>query len=86
MLTGLKPRLTGGKLRSGPVELHFMQTGTALPKDIQRDNFPIITTQTKKTISGFESEEYFKELNSRVLGNTVLFTDVISSTMPLVNA
>ncbi|XP_071956802.1 biotin--protein ligase-like [Antedon mediterranea] len=79
-LNTVKGRLKEGCLHSRLSTLQFVDT-FLLDKEIDSECIPVITTHPKAV--NFDMEAYQNHLHTKVLGNVVLYSEVIPTTMTL---
>lgn len=86
LLQSVQQRLDKDQLlRSGDVSLKFMNAaGFALlnNKEFKSESLPAVTNPSEP-VTGFNFAEYSKYLQTEVLGQVVLYSDVVTSTMSL---
>ena len=86
LLKSALPRLQDGVLRSRKISLHFVDdasllvTGTSPGKAI-----PLLTSPNSDVACAFNAAEYASWLNTKVLGQVVMYTDVAETTMTLID-
>lgn len=82
-INGLASRLKSGFLKSTSVSLQFfprlMSEVTVTPSVL-----PVVTDKMEN-LKYFNIDEYWDNLTTAKLGNVVLYTDVVPSTMPLLD-
>jgi hypothetical protein len=74
----IEKRLTGKKLKSTSMTLKFLpseEKNIAVTEDVM----PVIVNGNRKI--NFNESVYWKNLSTKRLGNTVFYTEVISTTM-----
>ncbi|RUS86739.1 hypothetical protein EGW08_005529 [Elysia chlorotica] len=72
-------------LQSNTMSLKFLENFEA-PTPVSSDLLPVITADggvDQRWLEGFAERDYWRHLETTKLGQIVLYTDVISSTMPL---
>lgn len=83
LINGLASRLKSGFLKSTSVSLQFfprlMSEVTVTPSVL-----PVVTDKMEN-LKYFNIDEYWDNLTTAKLGNVVLYTDVVPSTMPLLD-
>lgn len=52
---------------------------------VESNLLPVITEKTEPVCVNFNQARYFENLGSRVLGNTVIYADVVPTTMTLLD-
>ena len=79
-LDSLQPRLTDGMLRARHMTLHFLANANHTQHNLTTT---YLCVETKPTLKGhqFDFEVYKACLKTQVLGNTIIYADVLSSTM-----
>jgi len=81
LLSSVAPRLQDGRLISRDLTLHFIADEHSNSSSITPTYIPVLTSS--QTSVGFDTVTYFKHRSAAVLGNTVLYADVITTTMTL---
>ena len=85
LLESIQPRLQGGRLRSGEVTLCFVTDSKDIDtRDIETTsaNVPVVTSPNPGDYH-FNLEQYEKNLQTEVLGQVILYADVVTSTMTM---
>jgi hypothetical protein len=67
------------------MKLKFIENTQAMNTEITPDLVPVIVDPEESNLS-FNMKIFREHLHSKVLGNTVLYGEVVTSTMPLVDA
>ncbi len=82
-LRGLKPRLNEkDQCRSRHVTLHFAQDMKDVEQPVKPDVMPILVNHESDTsLYQFNWTEYKQNLKTEVLGQTVIYSDIMTSTM-----
>lgn len=82
-LESINYRLSGvsGLLKSGTLGLHFCDYSVPVQDNI----LPVVIKDVEPVLKSFNRGEYCENLKSRVLGNTVLYLEVIPTTMSLLD-
>ena len=80
----LQPRLKDNVLSSRDWQLLFVTSEADIDSDVKQSNYPIITSPSRQ--SHFNQNLYFANLNTKAFGKCVLYCDVTTTTMPLVDA
>nr|XP_022341221.1 biotin--protein ligase-like [Crassostrea virginica] len=83
LLNGLASRMKGGLLKSSSVSLQFFPRLLS-EIEVTPTLLPVVTDKMEK-LKYFNIDEYWDNLSTTRLGNVVLYTDVIPSTMPLLD-
>jgi biotin--protein ligase len=83
-LDSVLPRLHDNRLVSKDLTLTFLPPvdaiGDKLPP-VTMSNIPVVTGSDPGIVSRFDSASYWRNLKTKVLGNVVMFADVITTTM-----
>ena len=79
-LNSIQNRLVGGLLKFGSQSLKFT-TNTSEP--VKETLLPVLTDNQESLCQNFNVKSYHDNLTSKVLGNTVIYADVVPSTMSL---
>ncbi|XP_022341221.2 biotin--protein ligase-like isoform X1 [Crassostrea virginica] len=83
LLNGLASRMKGGLLKSSSVSLQFFPRLLS-EIEVTPTLLPVVTDKMEK-LKYFNIDEYWDNLSTTRLGNVVLYTDVVPSTMPLLD-
>lgn len=83
LMTSIENRLVGGKLRSTYLTLQFVQSHD-LSGTVTQGLLPVVIEGTSNC--NFNESVYWKNLSTKRLGNTVIYTDVIPSTMTVLDS
>ncbi|XP_063433359.1 biotin--protein ligase-like [Mytilus trossulus] len=82
IMSSIEKRLTEGKLKSTSLTLKFISPGEVVLAT--KDLLPVVSSDPGKI--PFNEALYWKNLSTKRLGNTVFYTDVIHSTMPVLES
>ncbi|XP_053397542.1 biotin--protein ligase-like [Mercenaria mercenaria] len=81
-LKSIENRLSSGVLKYGTQSLQFT-TDDSSPAE--ENLLPVLTEESEPFMKNFNQGEYCGNLKSRILGNTVIYVDVIPTTMTLLD-
>ena len=83
LLSSVKPRLNEKcQLRSRNITLHITANSEDIERPINADVMPILVNHEPETkLHRFNWNEYKENLNTKVLGQNVIYSDVMISTM-----
>ncbi|XP_013414151.1 biotin--protein ligase [Lingula anatina] len=84
-LSSIQHRLKNGLLKSQKITLNFLDSKRDLPETITPDILPILTRAVDSRVANFDFAAYKDNLGTRVLGQGVLYSDVMQSTMPVLD-
>lgn len=79
-LKSIQNRLSSGILKFGTQSLHFTSDDSV---PVEENVLPVLIEESETVLRNFSKGEYYGNLQSKVLGNTVIYVDVIPSTMTL---
>ena len=84
-LESVESRLTGDNLVSREVTLQFVKGEGYKSLAVSPTRIPVVTDSlaSSQNATGFDFVRYCQHHSASVLGNTVLFADVINTTMTL---
>lgn len=71
--------LNEGVCHGQELSLHFVPNGEAIPKATEK-TLPVVSGEENAKAVSFDWEKYQKHLQTKVLGQMVFYTDVITST------
>ena len=81
-LKSIQNRLVGGMLKFGSQSLKFT---TSVSEPVKETLLPVVTENQDSLCQNFNVSVYRGNLTSRVLGNSVIYADVVPSTMTLLD-
>ena len=81
-MKSVQSRLSSGVLKCGGQSLHF---GAGARQPVENNILPVITENTEQVCDHFKQTRYFENLSSETLGNTMLYADVVPTTMTLLD-
>jgi hypothetical protein len=81
-LKSIEKRLISGVLKFGKQTLHFTADDSV---PAEENLLPVLTEESEPFLKNFNKGEYCENLKSRILGNTVMYVDVIPTTMTLLD-
>lgn len=83
MVSSIKPRLNAkSQLRSRNISLHITASVDDIEQPIKSDVLPILVNHESDTeLFQLNWNEYKQNLNTKVLGQAVIYADVMTSTM-----
>ena len=84
LLNSVQRRVIDGVLKSRSVSLQFCEEPPEGTNVVSPDKLPVITgVHAGKSVQGFNFDVYRANLKSEVLGNVIMFADVVNTTMTL---
>ena len=75
-------RLVDGVLKFGSQSLKFT---TTVSEQVKETLLPVVTDEQESLCETFNVVSYQENLSSKILGNTVIYADVVPTTMTLLD-
>lgn len=86
LLQAVYPKLQDGYLLQGAeVSLLLVDTEKQLTTPATERVLPVLTNANNFQLQYFEPDIYWKNLQTKVLGQTMVYVDVVPTTMPLLD-
>lgn len=81
-MKSVQHRLSSGVLKSTTQSLHFT---TNISETVDEKVLPVLTEESDTVLRNFNKKVYCENLQSRVLGNSVFYVDVVPTTMTILD-